>query len=173
MRPFVILALPRTGTKMLVSALQSHPDMPDIIHEFKGSYHEFIDKKYVLSNTVESWMKPPIKIMHLGRTDTVDHALSLLKMSYTFPDGEFELPMGEVAKLAKDSFHMQMEMEKIARFSITYEELTAKVGVNELARSEDLCEFFEIKPRKLITVTQKRPLMRASNEVEICAALKT
>lgn len=169
-KPFVILALPRTGTKMLVSALGSHPDMPKIIHEFRGDYHDYLKHPYVLSNTIESWMKPPIKIMHVGRESAIAGALSMIKMAYRFPDGSFDIPVEEVRKVAEFRREAESRMRKIAQWSITYESMTLGKDVREIYNSVEICEFFGVKPRALMPTTETVREMRASNEDELWAA---
>ncbi len=79
MRPFIILALPRSGTKMVCSALYNHPGIPDaptitvtirgrkvrhkipqIRHEFRGTQAQFWQHPYVLSNFLKPWMTWPL-----------------------------------------------------------------------------------------------------------------
>jgi len=169
MRPFIILALPRTGTKMLVSAMDSHPDMPKSVHEFRGSFWRFLKHPYVLSNKIQWWMRWPIKIMHVGREDSKAGALSLLKMSYKFPAGSYEIPKEEVDKLEKFRREAEGKMRQRAHWSITYEKLTGGQDVRELALSVEICNFFNIRPRALMPTTEKIKEMPASNEAELWA----
>lgn len=172
MKPFVILALPRSGTKMLVSALASHPDMPAVTHEFRGGLRDFLKHPYVLSNEIKWWMRWPIKVMHLGRVDSVAGALSLIKMSYNFPDMSFDIPPDEVAKLATYRRDTERQMRRRSQWWIAYEDLTSNQDVRAIM-SDELCDFFGVERRPLTVMTDKRAPMRARNEAEICADLKT
>lgn len=165
MKPFVILALPRTGTKMLITALESHPDMPKIIHEFRGDYDKFLAHPYVLSNKIQPWMKPPIKIMHVGREDAEAGALSLIKMGYPF--STYDIPEDEIQKLAAFRRETEAEMKAVAQWSTTYEALTNNEEATQLNNSDAICKFFGVTPEQLIADTKKttKPKERRTENV--------
>lgn len=169
LRPFVILALPRTGTKMLVSALNSHPEL-DVVHEFKGGLWSFLKHPYVLSNHRRWWMRWPIKVMHVYREDSVAGAISLLKMSYTFPDLSFDLPVDEVSRLVAFRREEEKEMSKASYYRVSYEDLTNGEEITELPRwfVDEFCEFVGIESAEMKTAEKKRKPMRARNEGELC-----
>ena len=168
-KPFVILALPRTGTKMLITALESHPDVPKIIHEFRGSFWDYLKHPYVLSNEVKWWMRWPIKVLHVGREDAVAGALSMIKMAYKFPDNSFDIPPDEVKKVADFRRQEEQKMEKRAQWSTTYETLTGGRNIRELILSVDICKFFKLRPRALMPTTEQVRETPASNESELWA----
>ena len=133
MRPFVILALPRTGTKMFCSAVHQHRGIPSITHEFKGTEQEFRAHPAVLSNYLKPWMlHQDIVKIHLHREDAVAGGLSMLLLQYTMPDGLFDVPVDEVEAAAKYRRKLDAEFAAVADISISYEEITGGESVSEL-----------------------------------------
>lgn len=163
----MILALPRTGTKMLVSALHSHPDMPPVIHEFRGGLWKFLKKRYVLSNEMKWWMRWPIKVMHVGREDSKAGARSLIMMSYRFPPKSFNIPKHEIDKLAKFREATEAKMRKRAQWSTTYEALSGGRDARKLDMSLSICKFLGVSPRPLFPSTKKTPQIPSRNEAEL------
>jgi len=140
MKPFVILALPRTGTAMLCNALKSHPDIDEVVHEFKGSESEFLEHPQILSNYVKDWMTGPI--VHMYREDACAGARSMMMMAYHFPDGVVDLPEHEVITLAKKRQKWDEEMRQAADYSFSYESLLTD-GVAEILPVEFSGKFLD------------------------------
>lgn len=169
-KPFVILALPRTGTKMLVNGLNKHPDIPDIIHEFKGTEEKFWESPAVLSNTLEDWMLDDrIKRIHVGRQDAVMGALSLMLMSYRFPDGQFTVPPEEVKKVAQFRREKEEEMRRVSHYSLTYEDITGGESIDELPEwfVHWFCTLIEVDPIPLSIDGSKKKKALPSNYEEL------
>ena len=157
MRPFVILALRRTGTKMLVSALGSHPDIPPVTHEFDGGLWRFLKHPYVLSNHRKWWMRWPIKVVHVYREDVVAGSLSMLLMSYSFTPGQFDVPVNEVQAVADMRNQMDMKFAKRAAWSVSYEQLCGGRDAVWLCWdfAERFCRFVGVPVRGLKTKAEK------------------
>lgn len=159
MQPFVILALPRTGTKMLVSGLSAHPDISDVIHEFKGSEEDFWRHPYVLSNTLEDWMLDDrIKRIHIGRHDCIEGAISLILMGYRFPDRSYDIPEQEVLGTARYRKAKEEEMRKVSHYSLTYEDITGGESIDALPEwfVHRLCELIGVAPLHIPVQTSKK-----------------
>ena len=168
----MILALPRTGTKMLCSALLSHPEIPQVTHEFTGGLWSFLKHPYVLSNHVKWWMRWPVKIIHLERESHVAGALSMIKMHYKFPDRSFDIPVSEVRSLVDFRARAQKKMKNRANQTISYEEITGGTNITEfsLEISHRLCDFLGVTRLRLRPSTIKEQKMRARNEGDIWQA---
>ena len=133
MKPFIILALPRTGTKMLVDALNSHPDISSVTHEFRGTEDKYWEHPYVLSNVFEDWMfDEHITRIHLYREDAIAGAKSLLLMSYQFPDKQFVIPPNEVVKIARFRKARDKEFSEVCSVSVSYEALCNNQHITQL-----------------------------------------
>lgn len=124
-RPFIILALPRSGTKMVARALSHHPEIPEVTHEFRGTEDEYRSHPYVLSNFLHDWMlADDIARIHIAREDAVAGAISILTMGYNFPDDACYLPIDEVRRQAKERERREAQMAKAAHYVTSYERLT-------------------------------------------------
>ena len=165
MRPFVILALPRTGTKMLASALARHPEISHVTHEFRGGLWQFLKRRAVLSNYRKWWMRWPIRVIHVYREDVVAGACSMLLLPYVMPDGMFELPEDEVARVIKYRNELDADLGKYAEYSVSYEQIC---GGREATRldtefSYRVCDLLGIERRRLKTGMRKEPRKVPSN----------
>jgi len=168
MRPFVILALPRTGTKMLVDAISSHPDIPDITHEFRGTEEEFRQHPYILSNWLEDWMEDVTKI-HVYREDAIAGAKSLMMMSYQFPDGVCELPASEVLAVAERRREFDREFSESTQNIFSYEGIC---GGREISKLPDwftatFCKIVGVPDGPMTTGSKKPKKFILKNEDEI------
>lgn len=135
MKPFVILALNRCGTRMLVKALNEHPDINEIEHEFRGTEDEFWEYPHIHSNWLRPWMlNPEIVKVHVYR-DPIAGARSWLLKGYVFPPGAQYMPPHEVENLAKERQGMDEEMRAVSEFSASYDEMTHGEEIVELPAS--------------------------------------
>ena len=170
MRPFVILALPRTGTTLLVEALSAHPEIPNVIHEFRGGLWRFIKHPYVLSNYRKWWMRLPfITKIHYYREDAIAGAKSMLLMHYQFPPGAATLPIDEVLKLAKKRKQWDERFRKIADYTITYEGLTngKEIDLFPEKLSRWLCDILKVGQWAFCTTHVKSRKGALKNESEV------
>ncbi len=167
-KPFIILALPRTGTKMFCDAIRSHPDIPSVHHEFRGTEEEFWESPYVLSNYWHDWMDDErITKIHLYRENAIAGAQSMLMMHYNFPDNVVTLPVHEVQELANKRKAWDAELAKHADHTLSYEQACGGKEATELPVSELLCEWLSLSPQPLITTHRKNRKIRLRNNREI------
>lgn len=153
-KPFIMLALHRTGTRMLCDALCSHPDIPNMVHEFNGTEEEFLELPYVLSNRYQDWMEK-YRTIHIYR-DSEAGARSMLLMSAEFPGKRsFDLPRDEIQNLVDKRELWDKEFK--SDYSISYEEITGDEEVESFstAVSEKLCKWLNIPYYELITRSRK------------------
>ena len=165
MKPFVILALPRTGTHMLCNALKSHPDIDNVTHEFKGSESEFMEHPQILSNYVKDWMSK-YPTVHMYREDACAGARSMLMMGYLFPDGVADLPENELLTLANQRKQWDEEMRQVADYSFSYESLL-EGGIATIlpaAFSDRFCDHVGIERHTLTTTITKAFKIQLRNE---------
>lgn len=171
MKPFVILALPRTGTKMLVSALESHPQIDKVTHEFNGTEEEFRAHPYVLSNRYHDWMD--CTKIALTRENSVAGAKSLLLMTYNnfklLPPGTVEIPIDEVVKSARFRREQEAEFSRLADYTVSYEDLTEGEDTEELPEwfSRDFCRLVGITPYPLVSSIRQSQRIILKNESEL------
>jgi len=167
MKPFVILALPRTGTHMLCNALKSHPDIDDVVHEFNGSESEFLEHPQILSNYVKPWMTSPI--VHMYRENACAGARSMMMMHYMFPDGVVDLPESEVIALAKKRKEWDEEMRQAADYSFSYESLLTQGVATTLpaAFSGKFLDHVDLPRHALTTTNGKAHKIQLRNEAKI------
>lgn len=167
-RPFIILALPRTGTSMLVHALRTHPDIGALRHEFIGDELDFLKDPQVLSNYYQPWMRKYPRI-HVYRENSKAGALSMLMMHYIFPDGVQELPIDELLSLAKQREDWDAELRKEADWSVSYEDICGDAEITELPAwfSDKFCGHVGLAPAILTTDTQKSVRSKLKNEAEV------
>lgn len=172
-RPFIILAQRRTGTKMLVSALGSHPDLPPVIHEFGGGLWQFLKHPYVLANRPKWWMRF-FRVVHVYREDAIAGARSLMLMPYAFPDHVVTLPVQEVLDLANRRQEWDASMARIADYSISYEIICAGGRVTVLPDevSRDLCQWLRVAYHPLCATTalERKLLLKNEDEVQCLVA---
>lgn len=175
MKPFIILGISRTGTTMFTNAISSHPDIPRVVHEFRGDEVQFWAHPFVLSNYLKDWMKPAplwcrvlrnpfwpmrwrrIRVIHLYREDAVAGARSLLLMSYKFPDGVVTLPPDEVNDLAKWRQKQDKEFREAADYSVSYESLCNGKETTKLPEwfSDRFCNHIGLPVHELTTNIRK------------------
>ena len=150
---------------MLVSALASHPDIPDVKHEFIGGLWEFVKHPYVLSNYRKWWMRWPIKVIHVYREDVVAGSISMLTMSCCFTDGAFDVPPAEVQAIADMRNEFDEKFRERAKWSVSYEELCGGRDAVRLCRdfSQRFCETIGVPHRSLKADTRKTRRMRPRN----------
>ena len=167
MTPFIILALPRSGTHMLLSGLLSHPDIENIIHEFREGEDEFLRHPQILSNYVKPWMKSPI--IHMYREDACAGARSMLLMHYVFPAGVVTLPESEVIALAKDRKEWDEEMRQAADYSFSYESLlkNGMASAFPASFSDKFCDHVGLERHTLTTTTGKNLKLQLRNEESV------
>ncbi len=167
MKCLIVLALPRTGTNMLCSALRSHPDIDNVTHEFRGGFWKFIQHPRVLSNYVRWWMRLPfIRVIHMYREDDCAGARSMLMMHYLFPDGVVDLPENEVLALAKQRKEWDEKMREVADYSFSYESLLNN-GIAETfpkSFSDKFCDHIGLERHALTTTTLKARKIQLRNE---------
>lgn len=169
MKPFIILALPRTGTKMLADALCSHPDIPMVRHEFRGTEAEYWEHPYVLANEVSDWMLDDrITRIHVYRENAVAGARSMLLMSNRFPDGVVTLPVEELEAMARKRNEWDEVLYAASHFKISYEQLCRGKEVTILHESELLCEWLGLEYHPLTTNNKKShsPILKNEDEVK-------
>ena len=168
MKPFIVLALSKTGTTMLVNALNSHPQIEDVVHEFRGDEEKFIEHPQVLSNYFHDWMKG-VPLIHIYREDAIAGARSMLLMSYTFPDGVVTLPKKEVLILARQRQGWDSEFEAVADFSVSYEMLCNGGEIKQLPTwfVEDFCRLVGLKKHPMTTEIRKSRHLLLRNQEEI------
>ncbi len=176
LKPFIILALPRSGTKMVARSLSTHPDIPDIVHEFRGTPQEYWRHPYALSNFLKPWMLDErILKVHLFREDVVAGARSILTMGYHFPDGVQELELWRVERAAKERKEIIQRMESACDWSVSYEELTNNGEEIKLLPQwfvDKFCKSIGVKPRHIHVPFGKNPTVTLKNEDEIkCLAV--
>lgn len=168
MRPFIIFALPRSGTTMLCNALESHPEIKQVIHEFRGDEAWYWKYPAILSNYVKDWMlSDDITRIHVYREDAIAGARSMLLMNYIFLDGVVTLPANEVEKLAEQRKAWDAEFAEQADYSISYEELCGGKEATTLHGSRRLCDWIDIPYRPLVTDRRKGKRLVLKNEEEI------
>lgn len=165
LKPFVILALPRSGTKMFCSAVSSHPDIPTVTHEFRGTEDKFWESPYVLSNFYRDWMHK-LPIIHLTRDNYIQGARSILLMGYNFPDGVVDLPTNEVVDMARWREGWDKEHSDLAGLSVSYESLCRDRDVKTLPQdfSKRFCEFVGVPHAPLVTEVSKTSKLKLRNE---------
>jgi len=124
-KPFIILALPRTGTKAICDSIASHPDIPFVYHEFNKETEDQFDKTpCVLSNYVKPWMaRKDIVKVHIYREDSIAGAVSMLTLHYNFPDQSYDIPENEIIETAQYRQRLDQEMREVADWSVSYESL--------------------------------------------------
>ena len=169
-RKFIIFSLPRTGTKMLVSGLNAHPEIPYVVHEFVGDKRKFLENPYILTNHLYDWAQRTDAVrICLYREDSIAGALSLLKMAYGFPDLSFDIPVDEVSKLAKFRREAERRMREASQYEISYEQLTNGEQIERLPFwfVDEFCSWVGIESHPMPVHTKKREKMRARNEAEI------
>lgn len=151
MKPFVILALPRSGTTLLCTSLATHPDVDHVRHEFRGDEAGFWDHPHVLSNYYKDWMASQnIVKIHFYRENLYKAALSqLTNTGPILPDDVCELPESEVRRLIDKRRQWHAEFDAVCDHRLSYEQLT---GGKELtgefpeAASAKLCQWLDLAP---------------------------
>jgi len=155
--PFILLANPRTGTRMVCDALQSHKDVPYVIHEFNGSEEEFLETPYILTNHYKPWMGK-YRTVHIFREDVRAGAKSMLNMSVRYPNqGAEELPELELQEVSAIRAINDANMAAVADYSISYEELTGgrQIVCIPTAAAAKLCNWLGLGYQVLTVRTLK------------------
>lgn len=151
---FIILALPRTGTKMLCSALATHPDVDYVRHEFRGTEVEFLEHPMILSNYVNPWMaKYPT--VHMYRENACAGAVSMLLMPYIFPPNAVDMPESEVIALANQRKAWDAEMASKADYSFSYESLLTDGFCGSIPADHPMFGYLGLSPHELRPSTEK------------------
>ena len=170
---FVILAHQRSGTHLLASLLNSHPDLRcygevSLSHRRKTlplgwknlyklgknegcilMYTHFLRKESKNKNFIKFIKKA--KIIHLTRINTKNHLKSLFKKR----NAKFETKKAKVVQKSIESYKKRVFKHNFKHvFNITYEEICNDNNITEYENPK-LLNFLGVKPRKLTTKLDK------------------
>lgn len=171
---FLLLSLPRSGSRMLCDLLNSHPDIA-CEHELYGDPDKRSDYRGALDNLSDKYGKPvavghaqygqlhssmlidKIKRLLLVREDKLRGAISAMLMGVPRANGLFRLESWQVRQLQDERALHTAIMRPHADEVVTYEELTGGEAIVELAETQArrLCAFFGVTYHPLTTTVRK------------------
>lgn len=166
---FIILAHQRSGTHLLASLLNSHPDLTCYDEVLLGPGKKkplgwkrlskltenegaIVMYSHLIKTSLEDAMiVRRSKLIHLVRNDVKAHGISLFKKSgIEFDEKRFRRTKRRIARYRAQA--MSYPFEDI--YTITYEEISGGKNIKEYENKE-LLKFLGVKPMKLTTNIKK------------------
>jgi hypothetical protein len=169
MKPFLLMSLPRSGSKMLCSMLGSHPQIacphePFFNQERRDNYRAYLESlqgEVVIGHVHFHHLSPAMfadampKI--LLERDYADGAISQILNGSRRPDRQFEIKREYVQIAAEERQRRTEIMRPHADLVLTYEQLTTTDA------SKLICEFLGVDVMPLLPRTRKTPPSRPAN----------
>lgn len=167
---FAIVAHQRTGTHLLASLLNSHPELRcyDEIFLEPASRPVLLGRKklerleenegFILMYTQYLKYRNRLKVLqdkkiiHLTRENIEEHTKSLNRKNVTNPAGKTPEQIGELIKKSKTAVFDHAGFTNV--FEITYEQICKNNNISEY-RNDDLCNFLNIEPVVFTTEFRK------------------
>lgn len=160
---FLLLSLPRSGSALLCSLLDSHPDITCPHECIRYDYLKELD---ALSGRVcighaqyrritDEVLKSDIPKIFLKRDDYAAGAVSEIALGHKWAQGLHVINPELVQRVAKDRQEKTERLLPYADFVVTYEDITHGEDINSV-RLDDICQFVGVSPLELKTMTNKK-----------------
>lgn len=188
---FLLISLPRSGTKLLASALGSHAD---IACEHAGKY-QLSDSNVEAYRLRAKYNKPkvvlhaqayhlishpflldlPVPKLMIARDDEVRGAISECTQSFGRREGgkdnKFTLRPEMVERVYQERMRFKAILTDAADLIVSYEDIVRDMNQQQLGdhHSELLCNFMEVEKQALFVSTEADPPCRPTNMEDIYA----
>ena len=161
---------------MLVSGLNSHPELGNVTHEFRGDESAFRANPGVLTNYWQPWMAASdIVKIHYRRNAARDGAESMLFAGYKFPHG-FVMPTNLIdeVEIYRGNLDDEFDTHITGGRRLTYESLGGGAGTVTEFDAPQLCNWIDVANRTFqveTTPVEQKTVPGVRRNLEINAAL--